>query len=67
MKPAMRGALVGALFLSAGVVAPTMAAERPAFVAADRDNSAKMTSDVNARQPDGSTALQWAALRRRRR
>jgi uncharacterized protein len=35
-------------------------AERPAFVAPDADNSAQLRTDVNARQPDGSTALHWA-------
>jgi ankyrin repeat protein len=41
------------------------AAQPPAFVAADADNSAAMAQDVNARQPDGSTALQWAAYQGR--
>jgi ankyrin repeat protein len=53
----------------AGVAAPAASAaaaapvETPAFLTADVDNSAAMAVDVNARQPDGSTALQWAVYR----
>ncbi|MET0292877.1 MAG: ankyrin repeat domain-containing protein [Steroidobacteraceae bacterium] len=43
------------------LVAIIAQANPPAFVAADADKSAAMKADVNARQPDGSTALQWAA------
>jgi ankyrin repeat protein len=43
--------------------AGTALAETPPFLAEDADNSAAMARDVNARQPDGSTALQWAAYR----
>ena len=60
--PLLRVATAAALTFGA-LAAPhaVRAVERPAFVAADRDNSAAMATDVNARQPDGSTALQWAA------
>jgi ankyrin repeat protein len=54
----LRNALVAALLLAGAGAAH---AQPPAFVAADADNSAAMATDVNARQPDGSTALQWAA------
>ncbi|HXC58938.1 MAG TPA: ankyrin repeat domain-containing protein, partial [Steroidobacteraceae bacterium] len=54
--------LVIAAALSALLVAvPYRAfAGRPAFLAPDADNSAAFARDPNARQPDGSTALQWA-------
>ncbi|MEP7314155.1 MAG: ankyrin repeat domain-containing protein, partial [Pseudomonadota bacterium] len=57
-------AALAALGLAAGVFsASVLAAEAPAFLTADADNSAAMAADVNARQPDGSTALQWAVYR----
>jgi ankyrin repeat protein len=52
------GALLGIL-AGAGLAR----AEPPPFIAVDADNSAAMARDVNARQPDGSTALQWAVYR----
>ena len=38
-------------------------AEPPPFSPQDADNTAAMARDVNAREPDGSTALQWAVYR----
>ncbi len=53
-RPAL--AALAALTLAASAAL----AEPPGFVAVDADNSAAMRTDVGARQPDGSTALQWA-------
>ena len=61
VSPMLSRAVIAALALGGMVATPVNAAERPEFVAADRDASARMASDVHARQPDGSTALQWAA------
>lgn len=52
-------ASLAALVLIAG--ASGAVAQAPGFVADDADNSAAMARDPNARQPDGSTPLQWAA------
>lgn len=56
MKPILAG-----LIAAASLAAAPLRAEPPAFIAADADNSAAMAKDVNARQPDGSTALMYAA------
>ena len=51
----------GALVLAATTLAATaVAGGGPAFLAPDADNQAAFATDPNARQPDGSTALQWA-------
>ena len=42
-------------------IATGAGAQTPDFLAGDADNAAAMARDPNARQPDGSTALQWAA------
>jgi uncharacterized protein len=63
MRPAWcTGLLLMTASIAAAVTAPVAAspAERPGFVAPDADNSARLQRDVTARQPDGSTALQWA-------
>jgi ankyrin repeat protein len=43
---------------------PASAVESIPFVGKDAAEAASGTSDVNARQPDGSTPLQWAVYRR---
>lgn len=48
--------------LAAGFLAGARA-EPPPFVAEDADITASQAQDVNARHPDGSTALQWAVYR----
>jgi uncharacterized protein len=50
-----------ALFVLTTLLASVaLAGARPGFISEDADNSAAMRGDINARQPDGSTALQWA-------
>ncbi len=62
MRALGAGLLIVATAAVAAVSAPVAASppDRPGFVAPDADNSAHLQTDVNARQPDGSTALQWA-------
>ena len=54
------GLSIGLLLVAGGAMAMERTIERPAFVASDADQSAQLEADVNARQPDGSTALHWA-------
>ncbi len=57
----LRAWVTAGVLLAAGAASfPAVAGGGPAFLAPDADNSAAFAKDPNARQPDGSTALQWA-------
>ncbi len=63
----LRGLLLmaaGAGALTLAVPGVTVAADATAFVAEGAAASAAKPDDVNARQPDGSTPLQWAVYKR---